>query len=71
MTSKQEPPIPDDSANESMNPRPKRPVGRPPLELPDPIPDTPENIARVVLNTKPKKRGEWRFEKKRRQKSDR
>ncbi len=41
----------------------KRPVGRPPLELPDPIPDTPENIARAVLNTKPKKRGEWLFEK--------
>jgi hypothetical protein len=49
---------------------PKRPVGRPPLELPDPIPDTPENIARVVLNTKPKRRGEWRFEKRRTRKSD-
>lgn len=49
--------------------RPKRPVGRPPLELPDPIPDTPENIARVILNTKPKKRGEWRFEQERRKKS--
>ncbi len=47
----------------------KRPVGRPPLELPDPIPDTPENIARVVLNTKPKRRGEWRFEKRRARKS--
>lgn len=48
----------------------KRPVGRPPLELPDAIPDTPENIARVVLNTKPKRRGEWRFEKRRARKSD-
>lgn len=49
---------------------PQRPVGRPPLELPDPIPDTPENIARIVLNTKPKKRGEWRFEKRRARKGD-
>lgn len=48
----------------------QRPVGRPPLELPKPIPDTPENIARIVLNTKPKKRGEWRFEKRRARKSD-
>lgn len=44
--------------------KPKRPVGRPPLEYPAPIPDTPENIAWAVLNTKPKKRGEWRFEQK-------
>ena len=49
---------------EPVDPRPKRPVGRPPLEFPDPIPDTPENIVRAVLNTKPKGRGEWRFEKK-------
>ena len=54
----------------SKESRPKRFVGRPPLELPDPIPDTPENIARVVLNTKLKKRGEWRFEKRRARKSD-
>jgi hypothetical protein len=43
---------------------PKRPVGRPPLKMPDLIPDTPENIAWAVLNTKPKKRGVWRFERK-------
>jgi len=49
----------------TKGPHNKRPVARPPLELPAPIPDTPENIARVVLNTKPKKRGEWRFEKRR------
>ena len=41
--------------------KPKR--GRPPLAMPSPIPDTPENIAWAVLNTKPKKKGEWRFEK--------
>ena len=45
-----------------VEPRQSRPVGRPPLELPNRIPDTSENIARVVLNTKPKKRGEWQFE---------
>ncbi|MDE0555704.1 MAG: hypothetical protein OXI24_15900 [Candidatus Poribacteria bacterium] len=67
MTSKRNQPSPKE---ETKEPRPKRPVGRPPLELPDPIPDTPENIARVVLNTKPKKRGEWRFEKRRARKSD-
>jgi len=68
MTSKRNPPSPKEETQEH---RSKRPVGRPPLELPDPIPDTPENIARVVLNTKPKKRGEWRFEKRRARKSDR
>lgn len=38
-----------------------RPVGRPPLEMPEQIPDTPENIARIIMATKPKKRDEWRF----------
>lgn len=38
--------------------------GRPPLKFPEPIDDTPENITWAVLNTKPKKKGEWRFEKK-------
>lgn len=47
------------------------PPRRPPLEFPDPIPDTPENIARVVLNTKFKQRGEWRFEKRRARKGGR
>lgn len=61
---------PNNSENVEKETRPKRPVGRPPLELPDSIPDTPENIARVVVNTKPKKRGEWRFEKRGARKSD-
>ena len=29
--------------------------------MPEPIPDTPGNIARALLNTPPKKKGEWRF----------
>lgn len=52
------------SENKDRQNKPKRPVGRPPLEMPAPIPDTPENIASAVLNTKPKKKGEWRFEQK-------
>ena len=38
-----------------------RRVGRPPAAMPEPIPDTPENVAKAVLSTPPKKRGEWRF----------
>ena len=38
--------------------RPKRRRRR---TMPDPIPDTPENIARAVLNTPPKKKGGWRY----------
>ena len=40
---------------------PKR--GRPPTSMPEKIPDTPENIARVVLTTKPKPKAEWNFYK--------
>ena len=36
----------------------ERPAGRPPLEMPDMIPDTPTNVARRVLTTKPKKNGQ-------------
>lgn len=39
----------------------KKPRGRPPkYPLPEPIDATPEEVARVVLNAKPKK--VWRFE---------
>ena len=37
----------------------KKPRGRPPLPMPEPIPDTPENIARAILNTPPKDPHEW------------
>lgn len=60
---------PKNSEEVRKEPYRKRPVGRPPLELPEPIPDTPENIARVVLNTNPKKPGEWRLGRLRAQKS--
>ena len=35
-----------------------RPVEKP---MPEPIPDTPENIARALLTTPPKKRDEWDY----------
>ena len=40
----------------------KRPRGRPPVyPMPEPIPDTPENIARAIMQGPPK--AEWEFEK--------
>ena len=44
-------------------PRPKKPPrGRPVKNtMPEQIPDTPENVVRVILNTPPKKRDEWEF----------
>ena len=41
--------------------REKARQGRPAMyPLPDPIPDTPENIARAILSTPPKKREDWK-----------
>ena len=43
--------------------KPKRPRGRPVEKpMPEPIPDTPENIARACMYGPPKK--EWRYLKK-------
>ena len=39
----------------------KKPRGRPPLPMPEQIPDTPENVARLLMTTKPKKENEWRY----------
>ena len=39
----------------------KRKVGRPPKPMPERIPDTPENIARALLGTPPKKEEDWRY----------
>ena len=38
-----------------------RKVGRPPLAMPEPINDTPKNVAKAILSTPPKKRSEWKF----------
>ena len=35
-----------------------RPVEHP---MPEPIPDTPENIMRAIVNTPPKKREDWSY----------
>ena len=38
------------------------PRGRPvEKQMPEPIPDTPENIARALLTTPPKKEDEWDY----------
>ena len=48
-------------AKNSRNPR-GRPVEHP---MPEQIPDTPDNLARIILNTPPKKESEWEYSKKR------
>ena len=35
--------------------------GRPPRPMPKPIADTPENVARAILNTPPKQASEWNY----------
>lgn len=53
-----------------MNPTsPKRSLGRPALSMPDPIPDTPENVAQAILSTPPKAPKDWQFLKLKGQKS--
>ena len=40
----------------------KRKKGRPVTRsMPDPIPDTPENIAAAIFATPPKKKSEWKY----------
>ena len=42
-----------------------KPRGRPvEYEMPEQIPDTPENLAKVILNTPPKKEEDWEYMKK-------
>ena len=45
-------------------PESKRKRGRPvKYTMPEPIPDTAENIAKAILSTPPKKPHEWKFMK--------
>ena len=37
--------------------KPKKRGGRPPLPMPEPIPDTPENVMRALVSTPPLKKG--------------
>ena len=40
----------------------KNPRGRPRTHLmPDPIPDTPDNVALILMTTKPKLDDEWEY----------
>ena len=38
--------------------KPKKRRGRPPLPMPGPIPDTPENVMRALVSTLPLKKGQ-------------
>lgn len=52
----------DTTTEDTKSPTPKRRRGRPvELKMPQPIPDTAENIARAMLNTPPKKEDEWDY----------
>ena len=42
----------------------QRKLGRPPKAMPEPIPDTPENVARACMQGPPKPKEEWRYLKK-------
>ena len=45
-----------------MKPAKKRSHGRPVEKpMPDPIPDTPENVAKALVRAKPKKRSGWKY----------
>lgn len=39
----------------------RNPVGRPAKPMPPPIPDTPENVAKSVLFTPPKRDEDWEY----------
>ncbi len=46
----------------SKSEAPQRPRGRPRTHImPDPIPDTPQNVARALMTTKPKSESEWQY----------
>ena len=47
---------------ETENPKSKK-TGRPPKPMPEPIPDTPENIMKALVNTPPKKASDWTYPK--------
>ena len=54
----------DTGMSESKKAIPKRPRGRPVIKpMPPPIPDTLENVARAIMQTPPKPKGEWRYMK--------
>ena len=42
--------------------------GPAPRPMPEQIPDTPENVARILMKTPPKKREEWKYLRQKRRK---
>ncbi|WP_420443107.1 hypothetical protein [Candidatus Poriferisodalis sp.] len=40
-------------------PRRRKPAKR---DLPEPIPDTPENVAKALMSSPPRKPDEWRYD---------
>ena len=44
-------------------PHEKKKSGRPPKPMPEPIPDTPENIMRALVSVPPKKNEDWKYPK--------
>ena len=50
-----------DTRPQSDEDAPRQRVGRPAKPMPEPIPDTPENVARALLSTPPKDRADWEF----------
>jgi len=46
----------------SKKERPERPRGRPRTHpMPDPIADTPENVACILMNSPAKREGDWQY----------
>lgn len=46
---------------DSMAKQEARKSGRPSLAMPEPINDTPGNVAKAIFRTPSKKRDEWKF----------
>ena len=44
--------------------------GKGTADMPEQIPDSPENIMRAVLSTPPRKSGEWKFMQERKQRKE-
>ena len=58
--------------NQPSEPLKKNPRGRPvTYVMPEPIPDAPENIARIFMNSPVVPKGGWRFIKDQKAKSNR
>ena len=48
--------------SDKSNKPPQRPRGRPfTHSMPDPIPDSPQNVARILMTTPPPKESEWQY----------